>query len=135
MGIVIDTDILIEFEKNRLDISSKTQGRESEEIFISVITASELLHGILRAKEERVRIRRSNFVEGILQAFPIIPINLNIARIHAKIWADLKSKGMMIGLHDSWIAATCIVYNYTLITRNTREFERVKGLIIESWNC
>ena len=39
----------------------------------------------------------------------------------------------MIGLHDSWIAATCLAYNLTLITGNLREFKRVPGLNTEKW--
>lgn len=133
MGIVLDTNILIESEKERLNISEKIKGREEEEVFISVITASELLHGVWRATDPIIRTKRSDFVEAILNCFPIIPIELPIARQHAQMWAELKSKGTLIGLHDSWIAATCLVYNHTLITTNLREFKRIKDLNVESW--
>jgi tRNA(fMet)-specific endonuclease VapC len=62
-----------------------------------------------------------------------MPIDLPIARQHAQIWAELKSKGTLIGLHDSWIAATCLVYDHTLVTKNLREFKRIKDLKIECW--
>lgn len=39
----------------------------------------------------------------------------------------------MIGVHDSWIAATCIALNLTLVTANVREFNRVPGLRVENW--
>jgi predicted nucleic acid-binding protein len=133
MGILLDTNILIEAEKERIDLSGKIKGREEEHVFISVITASELLHGVCRATDANIRTKRSDFVEAILKRFPILPIDLPIARRHAQIWADLKSKGTVIGLHDSWIAATCLVHNHTLITTNAREFNRVQGLDVECW--
>ena len=133
MGILIDTNILIDFERGLLDISPYVKGREKEEFFLSVITASELLHGVFRAKDLDIRSRRSAFVEGILEQFPIIPINLATARIHSQLWANLESKGIMIGLHDLWLAATCVSNGYTLVTSNLRELERVPGLKVECW--
>jgi predicted nucleic acid-binding protein len=133
MGILIDTNVLIDYERGRLDLTSKIEGREQEECFISVITASELLHGVWRAKEPHIRSRRSAFVEAILERLPILPTDLSTARIHAQLWADLESRGTMIGVHDSWLAATCIAHGLTLVTNNPREFERVPGLVVESW--
>ena len=49
MGIILDTSILIEYEKGRLDIGEFTSGRENDIFGISVISVSELLHGVHRA--------------------------------------------------------------------------------------
>jgi predicted nucleic acid-binding protein len=133
MGILIDTSILIDFERGLIDITPHIKGREKEEFFLSVITASELLHGIFRAKDSNIRSRRSAFVEGILERFSIIPIDITTSRIHSQLWANLESHGTMIGLHDLWLAATCISNGYILVTSNLREFERVLGLKIECW--
>ena len=133
MGILIDTDILIEIEKERLSLSDKITGREEEQVFLSVITASEVLHGVCRATNPNIGAKRSAFVEGILRRFPLLPIDLPIARQHAQLWANLKVQGNVIGLHDSWIAATCLVHDLTLITNNAREFQRVAGLQVECW--
>ena len=133
MGILIDTSILIDFERGLIDITPHIKGREKEEFFLSVISASELLHGVFRAKDSNIRSRRSAFVEGILERFSIIPIDITAARIHSQLWANLESHGTMIGLHDLWLAATCISTGYILVTSNLREFERVPGLKIECW--
>jgi len=133
MGIIIDTSILIDFERGFIDITPHIKGREQEEFYISVITTSEFLHGVFRAKDLDIRSRRSAFVEGILEQFSIIPIDLPTARIHSQLWADLESQGIMIGLHDLWLAAACVSHGYTLVTSNLREFERVPGLEIECW--
>ncbi|GAK57682.1 toxin of toxin-antitoxin system VapC [Candidatus Vecturithrix granuli] len=133
MGILIDTNILIEAEKERIVLTEKIQGRKDDQGFVSVITASELLHGVWRATNLRIRTKRSAFVEAILKQFPILPIDLQIVRKHAQIWAELKSKGTVIGLHDTWIAATCLVHQHTLATTNVREFNRIQGLQVECW--
>jgi len=59
--------------------------------------------------------------------------DLATARTHARLWNDLESSGIMIGLHDSWIAATCLTYNLAIATENVGEFSRVPGLQLEHW--
>lgn len=133
MAILIDTSILIAYERGQLDVASLVAGRESEEVFLSVISASELLHGAHRATDAAVRARRLAFVEAVLARFPVLEIDLEVARAHATLWSALAQKGEMIGAHDAWIAALCIARNLILATANTREFSRVAGLAIEDW--
>ena len=133
MGILIDSSILIHFEKSGWDVSRFVENREEESVFISVISASELLHGVHRARDPGVKARRLAFVEGVLSAFPLLEIDLSTARSHARLWAELAGQGQMIGVHDSWLAATCLAHGLRMATRNLREFERVPGLRIENW--
>ena len=67
---------------------------------LSAITASELLHGVHRADGAVRRGRREAFVETILTYLPVLPFTLDIARVHARLWADLQAQGEMIGSHD-----------------------------------
>jgi tRNA(fMet)-specific endonuclease VapC len=133
MGVLIDTSVLIKHERGHLDLSRTLANRDGEEFFVSVITASELLHGVHRAKDESIRTRRSAFVEAILTSFPILNIDLATARIHSQIGGTLSAAGALIGPHDLWLAAACITHGLSLATGNLREFERVPGLKIESW--
>lgn len=133
MEAIVDTNILIKYEKGQLDLENKISGREKEEFFISVITASELLHGVLRANDPSIKSQRSAFVEGILSHFSILPIDLAVARSHSQLWSLLQTQGKMIGIHDSWIAATCIAKGMSLITLNVKEFDSVPGLSIDKW--
>jgi len=133
MGALIDADVLIAHERKRLPLADLVRGREQETMGISVITASELLHGYWRATDPDVRERRRLFVEGVLRDMPVLPIDLEIARVHAKVSAELAAHGQMIGAHDAWVAATCLVQNWTLVTRNEGEFRRVPGLKVETW--
>ena len=133
MGYLIDTSILIENERGRLDLEPHLATRGSEEFFLSVITASELLHGVHRAHDAKVRSRRSAWVEAILERFPLLPVDLISARAHARISAELSAAGTLIGPNDLWLAATGIAHGLKLVTVNQREFERVAGLEVENW--
>jgi tRNA(fMet)-specific endonuclease VapC len=133
MGVLIDASVLIEHERGRLDLEDQVRGRENEEFFLSVITGSELLHGVHRARNTAVRARRSAWVEAILTRLPLLPVDVSIARAHAQIWADLAARGQLIGAHDLWLAASCIAKGLTIVTANVREFERVPGLMLERW--
>ena len=134
MGVLIDASVLIDHERGRVDIEKHVKGRESEGFFLSVITASELLHGVHRAADRGVRARRSAFVEGVLGSFPLLPIEIATARMHARLWADLAAQGQLIGAHDLWIASACLSHGLSLVTSNLREFRRVPGLEVEDWS-
>ncbi len=134
MGVLIDASVLIDHERGRVDLEEQVKGRESEGFFLSVITASELLHGVHRAGDRGLRARRSAFVEGVLGSFPLLPIEIATARMHARLWADLAAQGQLIGAHDLWIAAACLSHGLSLVTSNLREFRRVPGLDIEDWS-
>jgi len=133
MGVLIDASIFIEAERGRLDLTARVTDRPDEEAFVSVVTASELLHGVHRAAHADQRARRAAFVEGLLQRLPVLDVDLATARAHARTWAELAAAGERIGPHDLWLAATCIAHGLTLITANVREFARVPGLRLESW--
>jgi predicted nucleic acid-binding protein len=131
MGILIDTSVFISLEKRDAGLAS-LRGADQPR-FVSVVTASELLHGVSRARDEVTRARRRNRVETVLRSIPVVGIDLDIARAHAQIWAQQQAAGRMIGAHDLWLAATCIARGLSIATQNVREFERIPGLQVEHW--
>lgn len=128
MGCVIDSCVLIQWERGNMGLNEIIKQHKDEPFYLSVITASELLHGVHRAESKAVKNRRSAFVEEVLRQFPILEVDLNAARSHAEIWSDLASKGQVIGGHDLWIAASCLAHGHSIITDNVKEFSRVEGL-------
>lgn len=102
-----------------------------EERAISVVTVSELLHGVHRSSGAR-RNRRSAFVEHVLAQLDPVPITEPVARTHARIWADLEGRGSVLGAHDLWIAATALAHGFGVVTHNRHEFDRVDGLRVVS---
>lgn len=98
-----------------------------EERAISVITVSELLHGVHRARGAR-RARRRAFVEHILGSLDPVPITEAVARVHAEVWAELSRRGDVVGAHDLWIGATALAYGFGVATGDIGDFRRIPGL-------
>lgn len=63
----------------------------------------------------------------------IVDFTQDAAKKAAKIRNQLQKQGTPIGAYDIQIAAVALSLNMTLLTNNTREFERVKGLKLENW--
>ncbi len=84
MGLLIDSSVLVAAERERTHLQTVLAGTEDESVAISVITASEMLHGIQRARTVGQVGRRQQFVSFVLELFPIIPIDLEVARHHVR---------------------------------------------------
>lgn len=129
--MIFDSSEIISLERDRAQVPSLVSGREGEPFGISVVTVAELLHGVERADTEARRLRRQSFVEKVLESFPIFPFDVPVARIYARIWASLAKKGLTVGAHDLIIAATAISLDYSVVTANRRDFEKIEGLKLE----
>ena len=126
MALLIDTDVLVDLERSGA-ATDVEQLLGEEDRAISVITVSELLHGVHRA-QGAIRAQRRAFVEHILAGMEAIPITEPVARVHADIWAALADRGQPIGAHDLWIAATAVAHGLGVATRNATHFRRIEGL-------
>jgi tRNA(fMet)-specific endonuclease VapC len=138
MGTLLDTTVFIHIERTirrarELAVLDEVFRRlaselgDAEEVGISAITASELLHGVHRATPEH-RARREAFVELILAVFPPLPFDLLAARAHARLWASLAAAGADVGAHDRVVAATAIASGWRVATANLRHFDHIPGL-------
>ena len=133
MGIIFDTSVLIAIERGPYHLDKVINGREKEAFGISVMTVSELLHGVHRADSEKRRLRREAYVEKVIELFPIYPFDLGAARIYARVWAYLAKKGVSIGSHDLMIASTCISLGFLVLTSDIRDYGKIEGLTIERY--
>lgn len=130
MGVILDTSVLIAAERGTFDMPSYLAGLGDEPVALAAISASELLHGVERARDPAIRQRRGEFVEGVLANVPVIPFGLTEARVHARVWASLAAAGTLIGAHDLQIAATALVTGSAVATLNRDEFRRVPALAL-----
>ncbi len=133
MGTLIDSSVLIAWERERLDLKSQLADHADENFAISTITASELLHGVHRTTTTARRSQREAFVEGLLSRLPIISFDLITARIHARLSAELARKGTPVGLNDLIIAATAMARGFDVATRDERSFPKIPGLSLLRW--
>jgi tRNA(fMet)-specific endonuclease VapC len=128
---MLDTDTCSYIMKRSNDaVLKRLQQVPVGDVCISVITKSELLFGVelsLRRQQNEVALNAFLRYVEVLD-FP------DAASLHyAKIRADLKTLGTMIGANDLFIAAHARSLGLMLVTNHTREFGRVRDLAIENW--
>ena len=133
MGLLIDASALIAVERGQLEAGALVDaaGRD-EPVAIAAITASELLHGVHRLGGAR-RVRAERMVSGWLEALPVIPFDLGVARVHATLAAQHRRRARPVGSHDLMIAATAVHLDYRVATQDRRSFARIDGLAVEYW--
>jgi tRNA(fMet)-specific endonuclease VapC len=100
------------------------------DVCISVITKSELLFGVEVSPKRR---QDEAALAAFLDYIEVLDFPDKASSHYAKIRAELKTRGTMIGANDLFIAAHARSLGLTLITNNTREFKRVRGLSIDNW--
>lgn len=130
---MIDTSVIIAIERGQLDPALLRDVDDDEPMAIAAITASELLHGVHRLTGAVARTRAGRFVEQLLDAIPVIPFDLDVARVHARLDAELSANGTQVGDADLMIAATAVWLDYRVATRDLRSFQRIEGLDIVTW--
>jgi len=128
---MLDTDTCSYVMKRSNDaVLTRLRDVPVSDVCISVITKSELLFGVelspRRGQDEVALNAFLGYVEVL--DFPDQAVS-----DYAKIRADLKTRGTMIGANDLFIAAHARSLGLTLVTNNTDEFRRVQNLTIENW--
>jgi len=117
-------------KRSNARVVKRLQKEPISDVCISVITKAELLYGV------EVSGRRQHD-EAALGAFlgyvEVLTFPEEACLHYARIRADLKRHGSMIGANDLWIAAHARCLDLTLVTNNTREFQRVRDLELENW--
>ena len=100
-----------------------------ETVCTSIIVAAEIHVGLAKKRSETL----SNTVISILSHFDVLGIDAPAELHYAEIRLELARIGRPIGSNDLLIAAHARSLNLTLVSNNTREFERVPGLKLEDW--
>lgn len=127
---VLDTNTLIYFFKGEGHVAEALFEKAPADIGIPTIVLYELQVGI--AKSSAPAKRRQQLGEFV-SMIRVLPFDLREAQAAANLRAELESQGRPIGPYDTLIAGTAMAHGATLVSRNTREFGRVRGLHVENW--
>jgi tRNA(fMet)-specific endonuclease VapC len=128
---MLDTNICVYLIKRKPERLIKRITKHSpEDIVLSSITVSELYYGVQKSMNKKQNMEALNL---FLEPFEILSYNNEAAKIYGKIRSDLERKGTPIGSMDLLIAAHALSLGLTLITNNTREFKRIRGLKVIDW--
>ena len=133
MGTLVDTSVLIAAQRADIDFDALLVAQGKQDIAVATICVSELLHGPHRMTNAVARARADRMIEQLLACFSIVDFDLEIARLHARLSADLAARGTQIGAHDLIIAATALSLDYRLATRDKRSFPKIPGLDVVYW--
>jgi tRNA(fMet)-specific endonuclease VapC len=98
----------------------------------SSIVAHELWYGV--AKSDRVVENANRLIAFLDRAVVLLDYSAQDAQAAGKIRAELERQGQRIGEYDTLIAGQAFSRNLILVTANTPELARVKGLIVEDWS-
>ena len=100
-----------------------------DSICTSIIVAAELRYGVAKSESKQLSER----IDLLLSALEILPLEPPADQRYAEVRHDLATQGAPIGPNGLLIAAHALAADLTLVTANTREFDRVPSLRVENW--
>ncbi len=127
---MLDTNICIYVIKNKPPELRDLFNTRSEDICLSSVTVAELIYG---AEKSARREHNLSVVEAFAAHLGVMAFDENAALHYGDVRADLERKGTPIGPYDLMIAGHARSRGLTLVTNNSREFQRVAGLRVENW--
>ena len=129
-GYLLDTNIISDLIRNPSGPAAKRiEDVGAKAICTSIIVAAELRYGCAKKGSPKLLAK----VEGVLQTIPVLPFDIPADTDYGGLRAELEAAGQPIGANDLLIAAHALALGLTLVTNNTREFGRVRGLKVENW--
>lgn len=129
-GYLLDTNIISELIRNPAGAAAqRIEHIGTKGICTSIVVAAELRYGCAKKGLARLQER----VEAALRTIPVLALDLPADADYGRIRAELETVGQPIGGNDLLIAAHALALGLTLVTNNTREFARIRGLQVENW--
>jgi len=129
---LLDTNAWIRYvNKPRSAIARKLATLQPDDVRLCSVVLGELYYGAYKSS----RPANLNVISTLSRQFASLPFDDAAAVIYGRIRAQLATAGALIGPYDLQIAAIALANNLTVVTRNTQEFSRVPGLVIEDWEA
>lgn len=127
---MLDTNIVSDLVRNpRGDVMRHIVRVGPDAVCVSIITAAELRYGCARKGSPKLLAN----VEAILGSIQVLAFDVPADAEYGGIRAELEAVGKPIGPNDLLIAAHAHALGAVMVTANTAEFSRVRGLLVENW--
>jgi tRNA(fMet)-specific endonuclease VapC len=131
---LLGTNILSEAMRPQPDAEVMSQlARYDGELAIAAPVWHELRCGWLRMPDGRRKDAIGHLIQDLVGALPILPYDAVAARIHAELRQAWMGEGATVPFVDGQIAAIAMTHGLTLVTRNTRDFDRLPDLRMANW--
>ena len=120
--LLLDTSVVIDFLRKKEKTETFLYKLSQEDLYISIITHTELYCGksVWEKKEAQLSL------EKIFSGMSILPLETQISQQAGKIKAYNHDRSIL----DCVIAATALHHKLQLVTLNTKDFEKIRGLKI-----
>jgi tRNA(fMet)-specific endonuclease VapC len=131
---VLDTDVLSELRRERLDALLETRIKANyDSCAIPAPVVDELQFRICRLTAVERRRMYQLWLETLIVEFPVIPLDGLCAQWHGRERARLVEMGKAPSLYDGLIASIAVVNELVLVTHNTADFSRFSGIRLDDW--
>jgi tRNA(fMet)-specific endonuclease VapC len=128
---MLDTNICIYIQRHKPpSVLARFETLRPGEAVISVITWGEMLYGAAKSRQSELALK---LLDEFADLVPVLPMPPDCGKAYGRLRADLEKSGRPIGNNDLWIAAHALASGLTVVTNNTKEFERIPYLKIENW--
>lgn len=129
--LALDTNILIALQKREAgaDEAYRTAVSGGEVVAVPAVVRYEAGRSLLKPEH----LRRLSRLDALLAFAQSLEFDAEAADPAAHLHLQLRSTGMLIDETDLPIAATALRHDASLVTRNTRHFERIPGLRLSDW--
>ncbi len=128
----MDTSFLIDLLRGSPAAEKKLQyyTDKYEPLTTTTISAAELFKGAYRAKERRREVAKAR---DLLEYLELLDIPVPVCEQYGRLISELRFKGFPIGDLDTLIGSTALIHRQILLTRNKAHFEKIPGLVVETW--
>ena len=131
MKFLLDTNTCIIYMRGKNStLQQKLETTATKDITVCSIVKAELFYGAMKSANLK---RNLTLQQEFLAQFISLPFDDLAAMTFGMIRSQLEALGTPIGAYDLQIAAIALTNNLTLITHNTREFQRIDNLLIQDW--
>ena len=132
MRLLLDTNVCIDVLRGRPEVVARLREHPPGCLYVSAITVFELIQGAERAPEQFRESERRK-VEAFLSPILQVVFDGRCGVLAGEINAALLNAGTPVGVMDVFIAATALRMDVPIVTSNTRDFSKIKGLEVIDW--
>ena len=134
MIYVLDTTAVSALMRAEAGHSRRLLQASPGEVAIPQPVVAEVRYGLESLPRSRRRRELEDRFETVLEALSRAPWNDDVSRTFGLQKAELERRGQRVDDFDVAIAAHALASDATLVTSNTRHFNRMRGLKIEDWS-
>jgi predicted nucleic acid-binding protein len=136
---LLDTNVISELSRHQPDpgVLQWLEDVDEDQVFLSVVTITEVRYSAERLPLGRRRNRLEQWIQTDLRSRfedRLLPIDAVVAERAGQVLAKTQAIGVSAGPMDAFIAATALVHDLALVTRNVKEFSALGLRLLNPWD-